>query len=201
MQKKTALLLLGSVLIVATFLRLYHFKNLPPGLYPDEAVNATNAVHALTTGDYRVFYPENNGREGLFMNMQALSLKFFGVYEPWSLRFPSAIIGILTVLGIFLLGRELFNTQVGLFASLFAATSFWHITFSRIGFRAITAPFFLVFAIAFLLMAIRWAKEPRLRNFMPYLFAVLGGLSFGLGFYSYISYRTAPLLLIPFLFF
>jgi 4-amino-4-deoxy-L-arabinose transferase-like glycosyltransferase len=110
------------------------------------------------------------------------------------------LIGILTVLGIFFLGRELFDERAGLLASFITATSFWHIMFSRIGFRAITAPFFLTFALVFLLIAVRRAREKE-DVWLPTLFAALGGLSFGLGFYSYISYRTAPLLLLPFIYF
>src|SRR3989338_1221912 len=169
--RKTFLLLL-LILIIAGFLRLYHITTVPPGLYPDEAMNGNNALQAIQTGNYKVFYPENNGREGLFINIQALFLKFFGVNspsqissgetwegKPWVLRLPSAIFGILTVLGTYFLGKELFSVRVGLFSAFLLATSFWHINFSHIGFRAIMAPFFLVWAIYFLLLALRKLKE------------------------------------------
>ena len=82
MTKNRTLFLLILVMIVAGFLRLYHFTTVTPGLYPDEAMNGNNAIQAIQTGDFKVFYPENNGREGLFINIQALFLKFFGVNEP-----------------------------------------------------------------------------------------------------------------------
>src|SRR3989338_5186445 len=78
---KTFMLLL-LILIIAGFLRLYHITTVPPGLYPDEAMNGNNALQAIQTGNYKVFYPENNGREGLFIYIQALFLKFFGVNSP-----------------------------------------------------------------------------------------------------------------------
>ena len=71
-------------------------------------MNGNNALEALETGDFKIFYPENNGREGLFINIQALSLKVFGA-EPWALRIVSAIFGFLTVLGLYFLARILFK--------------------------------------------------------------------------------------------
>jgi uncharacterized membrane protein len=108
-------------------------------------MNGSNALEAITTNRYHVFYPENNGREGLFINLQAQFLRILiplnnNLPEPWMLRIPSTLIGSLTILGIYFLGKELFSRRVGLFASLFTATSFWHLNFSRIGFRAILAP-------------------------------------------------------------
>lgn len=195
MRSKTWVLLLG-VLIIATFLRTYHLAATPPGLYPDEAMNGNNALQALETHNFKVFYPENNGREGLFMNIQAVFLKVIGQREAWVLRLPSAIFGILTVLGLFFLARELFRRDdAGLLAAFFLAVSFWHINFSRIGFRAIMAPFFLVWALYLFLAALR-SHLPALRST---LYAILGGIFFGLGFYSYISYRVAPLLFLLFI--
>ncbi|MEK7520823.1 MAG: glycosyltransferase family 39 protein [Patescibacteria group bacterium] len=193
-------LLLVLIVIIAAFLRLHNLENLPPGLYPDEAMNGNNALEALTTaspaGGFKVFYPENNGREGLFINIQALFVNFFG-NEPWVLRLPGALFGILTVLGIYFLTRELFreNSQgeiIALLSAFFLATSFWHINFSRIGFRAITAPFWLVWGLYFLLAAFRRAKEGR----WPVFGAAFAGIFYGLGFHSYIAYRATPALIL-----
>ena len=135
----------------------------------------------------------------------------------------SALFGTLTVLGIYLLTKELFaknleygmwnmaekeqnskfkilNSElVALLSSFFLATSFWHINFSRIGFRAIMVPFFLVWSFFFLYRMLR-ALEEKAGSIKPELFSVIGGVLFGLGFHTYISYRLSPLLLIsPFL--
>ncbi len=198
MNRKTWLALIG-ILIIATFLRTYHLKTIPPGLYPDEAMNGSNALEALRTGHFEVFYPENNGREGLFMNIQALFVQTLG-NEPWVLRLPSALFGILTVLGVFLFMRELFREEqrahtIALFAAFFLATSFWHINFSRIGFRAITASFFLVSSLYFFLRALRESARPQ----FSILNSLLSGIFFGGGFYSYIAFRAMPLLFLLFI--
>lgn len=178
---------------LAVFFRFWHIASIPPGLFTDEAMNGNNALEAIDTGEYKVFYPENNGREGLFINIQALSIKLFGT-EPWALRIVSALFGILTVLGLYLLTKELFKKEsVALLASFFLATSFWHINFSRIGFRAIMAPFFLVWSFYFLFKIVNQTKN-------NWLLPIFTGFIFGLGFHSYIAYRITPLLLIlPFI--
>lgn len=182
--KKQGLLIFLVILGIAAFFRLYQLDKFPPGLYPDEAMNGNNALEALDTGDFKLFYPENNGREGLFINIQALSLKAFG-NEAWALRLVSALFGILTVAGLYLLTRELYDWRMASLASFMMAVSFWHVNFSRIGFRAIMLPFLLVFGFYFL-----WRGLKHLHKFDFLMAGVFGGL----GFYTYISYRIAPLI-------
>ncbi len=181
------------IMLVGIFFRIWDIKNTPPGLWSDEAMNGVNAIEALENKDWKIFYPENFGREGLFINIQSVFIKFLGT-EPWVLRLPSAIFGIFTVLGLFLMTKELFSARIALFASFFLATSFWHINFSRIGFRAIMAPFFLVWSFYFLFRAINKDTSQNLRDFRPELLMAVAGLFFGLGVHSYIAYRIAPII-------
>ena len=197
---KTEILVFLIILAVASFFRLYKLDSppdarlpdeqgragIPPGLYPDEAMNGNNALTALDTGQYKVFYPDNNGREGLFINIQAMSLKIFGIH-PWSLRLVSAVIGILTVAGLYLLAKEVFGWRQAALASFMMAISSWHVIFSRIGFRAIMVPFVLVFGFYFF-----W-KGLKKTDFISF---GLAGLFWGLGAHTYISFRVAPLILL-----
>src|ERR1044072_1237993 len=192
MKRFTLWALLG-ICLTGAFFRTYDIQNTPPGLYPDEAMNGNNASEAIATGSYKVFYPENNGREGLFINIQALFLNAIGKREAWVLRLPSAFFGILTVAGVYFLGAQLFSKEIGLLASFFVAVAHWHVILSRIGLRAITAPFCLTWAIAFLLLAFgKLGKERLFRAARPYF--LLAGLFYGLGFHSYIAYRSTLLL-------
>jgi len=179
------------ILLLASFLRLWKLDSIPPGLYPDEAINGNEAV--FSPG--KIFYRENNGREGLFINLVSLSFKIFGISVS-SLRLVSAICGILTVLGLYLLIKELFSglsskvyglehKKIALLASFFLATSFWHVNFSRIAFRAILVPFTLVFAFYFLF---RGFRQKKILDF------IVSGAVLGLGFYTYISYRFVVVL-------
>jgi len=174
------------IIATAVFFRFYHLQQTPPGLYPDEAMNGVNTLIANDTGNYQVFYPDNNGREGLFINIQALSVKIFGIH-PWALRGVSAVIGVLTVIGLYMLTKELFDWHIAALSSFMLAISFWHVNFSRIGFRAIMVPFILVYTFHFL-----WRGIKSLRLSYFFWAGVLGGL----GFYTYTSYRIAPLIAI-----
>lgn len=202
---KTELLLLSLILALAAFFRFYRLDSLPPGLYPDVAINGNEAI----SNPGRVFYPENNGREGLFINLVSLSFALFGI-SIWSIKAVAAFFGTLTVLGTYLLCQELFQREqsknsgvelgnrqekssqgvafpsISLLASFFLASSFWHINFSRIGFRAILLPFTLVFSFYLLL---RGFRKKNVSEF------VWGGILFGLGFYTYTSFRLAILIL------
>jgi len=73
-----------------------------------------------------------------------------------------------------------------LLSSFFLATSFWHVNFSRIGFRGILVPFVLVFAFYFLFRAF---QTKRVSDF------IFSGIFLGAGFYTYISFRFIILLL------
>ncbi|MBI4114218.1 MAG: glycosyltransferase family 39 protein, partial [Candidatus Niyogibacteria bacterium] len=189
--KKTLLIVL-LIIGIAAFFRLFALGTVPPGLYPDEAMNGNNALEALRTHDFKTFYQENNGREGLYINLLAGVLALFG-NEIWALRLLPALFGILTVLFTYLFTKELFkNNTVALLAAFFMAISFWHINFSRIGFRAIMAPFFLTSSFYFLLLTLR----ENISDTKQKLAAAAGGVLFGLGFHSYIAYRIMPLLLI-----
>lgn len=185
--------LVAGLVLFAFFLRFAGIDSLPAGLYPDEAVNGIDAIAANESGHYRLFYPNNYGREGLFINLQALALKAFGISVP-ALKLASALFGALAVWGTYLLGRELFHRRAGALAAAFMlATSFWAINFSRIGFRAIMVSFLLSFSFYFFFRGLR-------RH--TYLDFVWSGLFFGLGLHTYIAFRIAPLvlvLLIPFL--
>jgi 4-amino-4-deoxy-L-arabinose transferase-like glycosyltransferase len=213
-------LLLCSILLVACFFRFHALTTIPPGLYLDEAMDGVNAQNVAQTGQFKVFYPEDTGREGLYVNILALAFKYHILPQtaPWSVRVPAAVAGVLTVLGVYFLVGELFNARdesaairfapkevvplthksdsaiLALISSFFLATSFWHINFSRIAFRAILAPCCLVWSVYLLLKMIRARKV-----LVSSLLAISAGIIYGLGFYTYISFRITPLLILLFI--
>ncbi|MEA3323005.1 MAG: glycosyltransferase family 39 protein [Patescibacteria group bacterium] len=180
--------ILGIIILLAIIVRVWNIDSVPSGIYPDEANNGTNAYDAQLTDDYQWFYPDNNGREGLYLNFMALTFKFFDV-SILTLKLPSIIMGVLTVIGVYFLSRELFisKPRLALIASYLTAVSFWAINFSRIAFRAIMMLPILTFSFYFIFRGIRTNKW---WNF------ALAGFIFGLGFHSYIAFRIAPVLLV-----
>ena len=95
---------------------------------------------------------------------------------------------------MYFLGEELFGTEVGLLAAFLLGACFWHIDLSRVGFRAIMAPLCLVWTLYFLIKSFRSSKELR-----AWIYAIVGGIIFAAGFYTYIAYRVTPLLLLLFI--
>lgn len=193
--KNKEAILLSLILLLAIFFRFWNINNIPPGLYPDEAIYANDGI----TSPGKVFYPENNGREGLWMNLLFVFFKIFGI-SATVLRIVSAIAGTLTVFGIYFLSKEIIekygasnisSKKTALLASFFLAVSFWHVNFSRIGFRAIMMPLILVWAF-YLFFAGLKNKNGKL---------IASGALFGLGFYTYSTFRLLPLLILPILIF
>ena len=279
MKRSTVILLLFGIIAVASFLRLYHITSTPPGLYPDEAMDGNNALEIVHGGPFRTFYPEDNGREGLYVNILVFFIQWFGNH-PWVVRLPAAIAGILTVIGMYFLVAELFgegegsgdvgqgtwdrepvardkgqgtgimgrgtgnqepgtgswelgagswdkrdeplihvplamSQAIALLSAFLLATSFWHINFSRIGFRAILAPLCLTWALYFLLKAVGRGTRDKERETRDkdkgtwirgygiwdrdFFFLLLAGICYGAGFYTYIAYRITPLLFLLFI--
>lgn len=205
-QRIINLVLLFLIVLAAFIIRFYNIENAPSGIYPDEAVNGIDALDASSTGNYQWFYPANNGREGLFMNLISLSFQIFGV-TALGLKFPSMIFGTLTVLGTYLLTKELFRSQrAGLLAAFFVAFSFWAINFSRISFRANMLPTILSFSFYYLFCGIRYNKiihstKNKTKNFFKsslfksYFCFAMAGLIFGIGLHTYIAFRITPAIL------
>lgn len=176
------------ITVVAAVLRLVAIDRWPPGLYHDEAFNGLDALGVLR-GHLPIFFEANNGREPLFIYLQAISVALFG-RSPGALRIVSALVGTFTVPAVYLAGRVLQSRRVGLLAAALAATTVWAVNLSRVGFRAVTLP--LVAALA---LALMWRG---LRYRCPWSMLGAGAL-FGLSLYTYLAARFGVLTLLFFI--
>ena len=149
--KKVALL--SVIAAVAFFLRFYQLGGIPPALDWDEASLGWNAYSILKTAsdEYGKFLPVslrsfNDYKPPLYAYATVPSVAAFGLNE-FSVRLPSAIAGVLTVLLTFFLVRELSkNDAVSCSAAFLLAVSPWSIQFSRVAFETNLAVFFFVAA-------------------------------------------------------
>lgn len=205
MTPKQKWLLVGVIALAITF-RFYQIMAMPGGLFPDEAANGLD-INLMQQGHLQPFYERGNGREALFFYMLWGSVEAFGK-GPWQHHIVSALVGVLAVLGCFLVTKKLFKifsreggdgqagslraTNMALLASFFMAVSTWHVVLSRTAFRANLIPLFTSFTFYFLLLAFSATSRTK-----RYLWSAITGATFALGFYSYIAYRImAPLLVI-----
>jgi 4-amino-4-deoxy-L-arabinose transferase-like glycosyltransferase len=187
-QKKNIFVAL-SVLILATgiFVRFWQLNTIPPGIQYDEAFNGLNALEAIKTGDYKIFYTENYGREGFHINVTAFFIKAFGP-SNFSLRVANAIWGSLTLIGFYFLLRQLkFSRLSVLLGTFMVSFSFWHLVFSRTAYRAIMVPMLIVWVFYFILKALEEKGNFRI------LYVAASGLLLGLGINTYIAFRVVPL--------
>jgi 4-amino-4-deoxy-L-arabinose transferase-like glycosyltransferase len=192
-QKRVDLALLLVVLPVALFLRVYDLDNTPPGLHYDEAANAILAADIAEGKSHPLFIEAYTGKEVLFFYLTGVSMRLLGV-SIFSLRLTSALIGVLTVLITYQLAREMFAHQgaeasrwLALFSAALLATSYWHVTLSRYGFRAITQPLLQALTL--------WCLWRGLRRESTGWLA-LSGLFCGAIAYTYLASRVFPVILL-----
>lgn len=212
--------LLLAVILLAAALRLYRLDALPPGLYHDEAYNGLDALallrgeprplfheaweqaafadkgDALPHGRFPVFLVGNYGREPLFYYLLALSLAAVGA-RPLAIRLVPALTGILVVLAVYWLARELLagddaarGRRVALLAALNVATWYWLVHFSRFGIRPMLLALVAALTFACLLRGFRTGSQ---------LYWASGGFWLGLSLYTYTPARMLPLAILGWL--
>lgn len=169
------------IMALAAALRFYQLGQNPPSLFVDEVSNGYNAYSILKTGrdEYGNFLPLTIRSFGdynppLSAYLLIPSVAAFGLNEI-GVRFPSALLGTLTVLTTYFLALKLLgNKKTALFSSFFLAISPWHLQFSRYDHEANFMVFFTVLGLTLFLY---YAKNLRL--------LVVSTILFGLALNSY----------------
>lgn len=187
-SKNTRIILAAVVVLVSLFFNFYRITSVPNGLFFDAAAYSADAIIANKSGDHKVFYPENHGREGLFINAEALMFQLTPVRQYWMPMALSAAVGVLTVLGLYFLASRLWGYAAGLLSAFLMAINFWHVAFSRMALRAILTAMFATWSLYFLVRALEEMDKKR-----GLLWAALAGAVYGLGWHSYISFRVTVL--------
>ena len=190
-KNKITIILFLLILALASIFRFWQIWQLPGGLYSDESANGLDVLDILSGKNRAVFYETNYGREGLFFYLLALSVKIFGV-GVWQMKIVSGLLGIITIIGLYLLAKTLFNRTIALLACFFAAVSIPYAFLGRIAFRANLMPAIIIFLFYFGIRALRDKKN-------QYFYAFLSGSFLALGFYTYISFRIVPFLILALL--
>jgi 4-amino-4-deoxy-L-arabinose transferase-like glycosyltransferase len=179
-RHKVEIVTIVVLLLVSVFFRLYRLDTAPPGLYGDEAANGLDILQNIFKGNWQVIYPLNGYREALFFYLQSFGVLIFG-NTIFALRIAPAIIGIITTIVLYYTVKHFFGKRIGFLAALLYAILPWAIVISRDGFRANLFPLIICLSVW---MAGIASKKPR-----SILWPILAGLFFGLGAYTYTSYR------------
>lgn len=172
-----------GLLWLAALLRWMDLPHLPYGLWYDEAYYGLDALRVLE-GHLTLFFPENNGREPLFIYLVAGAIAILGP-TPYALRLTASMIGLLAVAATFRMAWTLSRRwEVGMLSGILMAFLLWPLNLSRVGFRAGLFPL----AAALTLWSFtRAARSGRGRDW------VSAGLIWGGGFYTYLAARMTIL--------
>ncbi len=201
MSKRVSYFWIIFIVLIAAWVRLWQLGQTPPSPDWDEAALGYNAYSVLKTGrdEYGTWFPLSlrsfdDYKPPLYMYLAIPSIAAFGL-ETWAVRLPSALMGILAVVGTYFLVVEFYkhynnyknyNSYIPLLSALLLAISPWHIQFSRIAFEANIGVTINIWAVVCFL---RGVKSKRWLSLSAFLF--------GLGFYAYHSERIfVPLLVL-----
>ena len=162
MQKKIVYFLFFIIVVVASILRLWQLGYVPISPNWDEVALGYNAYSIIQTGrdEYGEFLPIilrsfDDYKPALYAYLIIPFIKLFDL-TVFAVRLPSAIFGILTIVGVFFLVKELFRkNSIALLSSFLLAISPWHIQFSRIAFESNVGLAFNVFAALFFVLGLR----------------------------------------------
>ena len=190
-----------SILLLAIFLRFWQLGQNPPSLTWDEAAWGYNAYSLGIDGrdEFGRFLPldylESFGdfKPPVYAYLDIFPIKIFGLNE-FAVRFPSSLLGALTVLVTYFLTKRIFwNSKskdlYALFSALFLAISPWHIMLSRAAFEANAATLFIVGGIWLFLKGIQEKKW----------YIVISILFFVLSMYTFNTARIVVPILVLFL--
>ncbi len=180
------------ILFLAGLLRLVALDKFPAGLNADEAAIGYNAWSLLQTGrdEHSVSWPLvfrsfDDYKPPVYFYLVLPFVKILGL-NVWSVRLPSALLGVASVFLVFLLAGKLVpkNKYFPSLSALLLAISPWHLQFSRGGWEVNAALFFILLGIWAFFKAL---EKPK--------FIFLFVISLALSLYTYHSARLiSPLL-------
>lgn len=146
---------------------------------PDETFYAQTAKEMYNAHDWvtpRIFGQPQFEKPALYYWLVMLSYTVFGIGE-FAARFPSAIFGILGVIGVYFLGRTIFSPLTGFLSGLALATSAQYIILSRACVTDMVLMAFILFSLAFFIKA--WITEKKIYYIASSIMAALAVLTKG----------------------
>jgi uncharacterized membrane protein len=179
------------IMVVAAFLRLYKLDF--QSLWMDE-------IYTLNITDPHLSFKQlldgvllTEGFPYLYYIVLKVFYAVFG-YSAFAARLLSAVGGIAGVYMIYLLGKEIYNKQVGLVASLLLAINIFHISYSQEA-RSYSI-YFLCILIAFYRLSI-FIKNTNLKNAVWY--GLSAALLINISFFAFVNIFSHALILLLFI--
>lgn len=192
---KHSLIILGIVFVFGLLLRSFSLAEIPLNIHTDEVNVGYVGYKIVQTGSdiYGNFFPLYINKFGDFrpagiFYILGIFTSLFGL-STFTLRFPTALIGALTIVSVYFLTCFISNNKkISLLASFLLAVSPWHIVVSRATSEQVVALFLLVSGAALMLKGVSTKKI----SILIFSFIVM--------FSSYFFYHSPRVFLPAFLF-
>jgi 4-amino-4-deoxy-L-arabinose transferase-like glycosyltransferase len=177
---------IASLLILGFIINTYALNDIPTILIPDEGkfweIARAIAIKDLQppffgSGVY-TFPIASSIYQGWILRLCGLNL--------WSWRFSSVFAGVITVIPLYLLGREWFDRRVAIAAAVLMVANPYFISFTRLGYNNSQSLFPVTLSIYFFALAARKGSV---------FYFWLAGVLTGIGFYTYSAAWLGPMTL------
>lgn len=169
---------------LCAFFMFYRLDSVPANMVSDHAEKLYD-IRDLLDGTTSIFFSRNTGRECFQFYFTALIIKIFGTGLTFlSLKIGAALAGLFMLPFIYKIGKLTGNRWVGLFAMLFAGTSYWAVVIARAALRFIYFPMFAAPALYFLLKGLKERSRASL---------IGCGIFLGIGLHGYSPFRIVPI--------
>ena len=174
-----------AVIAVILFFNFVQLDSVPPEMISDHAEKLMD-INDILNGHTPVYFPRNTGREALHFYATAGFMRVFNLDVNFlNLKIVAVFANLLTLLFIYLLGKELGDRWVGLAAALFAGMAYWPLLFTRLALRI---PYYPLFVAPVMYFFVRGLRRQNINDIL------WTGIFLGLGLHGYTPFRIVPVL-------
>ena len=192
--QRGTIILFAIIMVFGINFRLLHLDSAPREMTSDHVEKIQDA-YRVYTGEYKIFFPNNGGREPVQMYLMSALASVPGLgFNFFTLKLLAVIESILTLPVLFWMGIELagekrtkFNISLALILAALVAVSYWHVIISRQGLRIPLTPLVTALLLIYLARAMR-------RNCRSDY--VKAALLLGFGLYMYQAVRILPVVIV-----
>lgn len=194
MPRGWTLAILVVIMIVAALFRFTELQSIPSEMTSDHVEKILDSQRILD-GNPQVFFPNNGGREPIQFYLMAVISHVPGLgMNFYTLKFLTAVEGMLSILVLWWMGREIIGENepelgnvVGLILAALVAVSYWHTMLSRLGLRIVLTVIVTGLLVIFFSRALRYNRRGDF---------IKSGLVLGIGIYAYQATRMLPVVVI-----
>jgi hypothetical protein len=180
-------LIVLAALAVILFFNYYRLDSVPPEMLSDQAEKLLD-INDVLNGARPVYFPRNTGREVIHFYLTAAYMAIFNLDVSFlNLKAVAVFANLVTLLFIYLLGKEVGNKWVGLASALLAGIAYWPLLFTRLALRI---PYYPLFVAPVMYFMIRGLRRQNINDIL------LTGLFLGSGLHGYTPFRIVPIFVV-----